>query len=211
MGCIKDYTSYAGECVAPMLSPFDMTVFLDWCSNMEHVVVFSAWSIHYNLIYIQLFDCTSSRVYVFKSCSAMPRIEIQEGIHHGSYVKTVAGVWSSPSHGLSRPDVISYVSLLDRAEAVPLISFVVPWKRELWRVVQDKVGIMSANQFVSALAYCRDNMEVHEYMRLKNHMDKMRMDSNLVRRKEKIDAFVYQRLLSCLWERDAPSFVELLQ
>lgn len=197
--------------MAPIISSFDMMVFLEWCSDMDHVVVFSAFSIHYSLIFLRLYDCTTKRLYVFKACSAIPPMEDHERARAGPHIKTVAGVWSSRIHGLRRPDVISYVSLLERAESLPLVSFVVPWKRDLWRVVQKRVGYMSSNEFVSGMAYCCKHMDQQTYGCMSTNMNAMKMDDNLERRMHKLHSFVYQRMMSCLREEDACTFVELLQ
>lgn len=181
------------------ISHFDMMVFLDWCSNMEHVVVFNAWSMQYSVLFLTLYDCATRQSHVFTTTSALPPLCAD--------IRTVAGVWSSPCHGLTRPEVISYVSLLERAEAVPLVSFVVPWKRELWRVVQDKAGSMSAVQFVSAIAYCSTNMERQTFVRTRDQLVLISLDKNPVRRQ----TFIYQRLLSCLQAHDTRTFLDLLQ
>ena len=70
---------------------------------------------------------------------------------------------------------------------------------------------MSSNQFVSALAYCRDNMDRPTYTHMHSNINNIRMDTDSVRRAHKLHAFVYQRLLFCLQKQDLPTFVELLQ
>lgn len=201
---IQGYTPYFGETLVRRVNSYSLMAFLDCCSGMEDVVVYKVMCIKYNCVFLRLYDFNSSTSCAYMSTSVC----VPYQSHMDANVRSIVGVWSSVSRGVYRPDVVSYVSLLDRAESLPLSQFVAPWKCRLYEVVQQKVGTVSVGR---AIVYCLDHLPKEVFERLRNHMDIVKSVSEQRNTKENFYAYVYQKLLSCLQEHDAQIFMRILE
>jgi hypothetical protein len=102
-------------------------------------IVFNAVVLKPYVVRVVLYDVRTKecRTFVLKSrVKTFPQQNSTSNVDECacSYV----GIWSSASRGIDVPEVVSWASLHERAEAFPVFDLLSPLKRRVWTLMKQK-------------------------------------------------------------------------
>lgn len=136
----KTYRPYEGEsCCGREVTSHELVLYLAACNMNVDDIVFNAVVLKPYVVRVVLYDVRTKecRTFVLKSrVKTFPQQNSTSNVDE--WACSYVGLWSSASRGINAPEVVSWASLHERAEAFPVFDLLSPLKRSIWNLMKEK-------------------------------------------------------------------------